>query len=120
MLAGLAADIVVLIHFGFIVFVAGGGLLVLRWPRAAWVHLPAAAWGAGIVLLGGICPLTPLEKALRSAAGASAYDGGFIDEYLMPVIYPAGLTRGGQIVLGVLVIGVNLVLYAIALRRQRN
>lgn len=93
MLARLAADFVVLIHFGFIVFVVVGGLLVLRWPRAAWMHLPAAAWGAGIVLLGGICPLTPLEKSLRRLAGEAGYEGGFIDRYVMPVIYPVGLSR---------------------------
>ncbi|MDT3677480.1 MAG: DUF2784 domain-containing protein [Burkholderiaceae bacterium] len=117
MLASLAADFVVLIHFGFIVFVVAGGLLVLRWPRAAWVHLPAAAWGAAIVLLGGICPLTPLEQWLRHLAGEADYEGGFIDRYLMPVIYPVGLTRDVQVVLGVLVVGVNLVVYAIVRKR---
>jgi len=117
MLASLAADSVVLIHFGFIVFVVAGGLLVLRWPRAAWVHLPAAAWGAAIVLLGGICPLTPLEQWLRHLAGEADYEGGFIDRYLMPVIYPVGLTRDVQVVLGVLVVGVNLVVYAIVRKR---
>ena len=120
MLASLAADFVVVIHLAFVLFVVGGGLVVLRWPRAAWLHLPAAAWGAGIVLLGGVCPLTPLEKALRSAADRATYEGGFIDEYLIPVIYPEGLTRGMQILLGVLVIAVNLALYAIVLRRHRR
>lgn len=116
--ASLAADLVVLVHFGFVAFVAGGGLLVLRWPRAAWVHLPAAAWGAGIVLFGGVCPLTPLENALRRAAGEAGYEGGFIEHYLIPSIYPPGLTRGVQIVLGLLVIAVNLAVYTIALRRR--
>ena len=120
MLARLAADFVVVIHFAFILFVVGGGLLALRWPRAAWLHLPMAAWGAGIVLVGGVCPLTPLEKALRSAAGQAAYEGGFIDEYLLSVIYPEGLTRGVQVVLGVLVIAVNLAVYAIVLRLRRR
>lgn len=120
MLASLAADLVVLIHLGFILFVVGGGLAVLRWPRAAWLHLPAAAWGAGIVLFGGVCPLTPLENALRRAAGQAGYEGGFIEHYLMPILYPVGLTREVQIVLGLLVIAVNLALYAIVLTRRRR
>lgn len=120
MFASLAADFVVLLHFAFIVFVVGGGLLVLRWPRIAWVHLPAAAWGAGIILVGGICPLTPLERALRRAAGEMGYEGGFIDHYLMPLIYPVGLTRDVQIVLGLLVVGVNLCVYAVVLMQRRH
>ncbi len=120
MLASLAADIVVLIHFAFIVFVVAGGLLALRWPRVAWVHLPAAAWGAWIVLVGGLCPLTPLEQALRRAAGEAGYDTGFIEHYLLPVIYPVGMTRGVQIVLGLIVVAVNLCVYAIVLLRRRK
>ena len=120
MLTSFAADLVVLIHFGFILFVVGGGLAVLRWPRAAWLHVPAAAWGAAIVLIGGVCPLTPLENALRRAAGDEGYDSGFIEHYLMPVIYPVGLTRGVQIALGLLVVAVNLAVYAIVLRRRRR
>ena len=120
MLARLAADLVMLTHFGFIVFVVAGGLLVLRWPRLAWLHLPAAAWGAAIGLIGGVCPLTPLENALRRAAGDEGYDSGFIEHYLMPVIYPVGLTRGVQIVLGLLVVAVNIGVYAMALRRRRQ
>lgn len=117
MFASLAADLVVLIHFGFILFVVFGGLLVLRWPRVAWVHLPAAAWGAGIELLGVICPLTPLEKALHRTAGEAGYEGGFIGQYLVPVIYPPGLTYGVQLALGLLVIAVNVGVYAIVRRR---
>jgi hypothetical protein len=120
MSARVAADIVVLIHFGFIVFVVAGGLLALRWPRMAWVHLPAAAWGVAIDLLGGICPLTPLEKTLRSAAGETGYEGGFIERYLLPVIYPAGLTHGIQIGLGLLVVVVNLGVYALVRKRGRR
>ena len=119
MLTSFAADLVVLIHFGFILFVVGGGLAVLRWPRAAWLHVPAAAWGAAIVLIGGVCPLTPLENALRDAAGQDGYEGGFIDQYLIPVIYPGGLTRSVQVALGVFVIVVNLAVYAMVLRRRR-
>ncbi|HLT28373.1 MAG TPA: DUF2784 domain-containing protein [Zeimonas sp.] len=116
--ARLAADLVVLVHLGFILFVVGGGLLVLRWPRIAWLHLPAAAWGAGIVLFGGTCPLTPLENALRRVAGESGYESGFIDHYLIPLIYPVGLTRGIQVALGVLVVVANLIVYSIVLARR--
>lgn len=120
MLAGLAADLVVALHFAFILFVVAGGLLVLRWPRLAWVHLPVVAWGAGIELIGWVCPLTPLENALRRAAGQAGYAGGFIDHYLSPLIYPAGLTREHQLALGLFVTIVNLVIYGmVALRRRR-
>jgi len=112
-----AADVVVLVHLAFILFVAAGGLLVLRWPRLAWMHVPAIIWGALIEFAGWICPLTPLENRLRAAAGEAAYSGGFIDRYIMPIVYPAGLTRGMQLALGVAVIAVNLVIYGrLALR----
>ena len=120
MLARLGADLVVAIHFAFILFVVGGGLLVLRYPRLAWVHVPAAAWGAGIELVGGICPLTPLENALRRAAGQAGYDSGFIEHYLLPVIYPAGLTSAVGLVLGLGVLLVNGALYALLWRRRRR
>ena len=117
MFSRFAADIVVLVHLAFILFVAAGGLLVLRWPRLAWMHVPAIIWGALIEFAGWICPLTPLENRLRAAAGEAAYAGGFIDRYIMPIVYPAGLTRGMQLGLGVAVIGVNLVIYGrLALR----
>ena len=120
MLARLAADLVVAIHFAFILFVVGGGLLVLRYPRLAWVHVPAAAWGAAIELVGGICPLTPLENALRRAAGEAGYHGGFIEHYLLPVIYPAGLTPAVGIVLGLGVLLVNGAIYALLWWRRRR
>jgi hypothetical protein len=120
MLARLGADLVVAIHFAFILFVVGGGLLVLRYPRLAWVHVPAAAWGAGIELVGGICPLTPLENALRRAAGEAGYHGGFIEHYLLPLIYPAGLTPAVGLVLGLGVLLVNGALYALLWRRRRR
>ena len=120
MIANIAADVVVLIHLGFILFVAAGGLLVFRWPKLAWVHVPAVVWGALIELAGWICPLTPLENRLRGAAGEAAFAGGFIDRYIMPIIYPAGLTRGMQLTLGTVVIVVNLVVYGLlVLRRKR-
>ena len=111
MLAALAADVVVFVHFAFIVFVMAGGLLLLRWPRVALLHLPAIAWAALIEFMGWICPLTPLENALRHAAGEAGYSGGFVAEYLFPLIYPAGLTRDDQIELGLVVIAGNALVY---------
>jgi len=115
----LLADLVLAVHLGFVVFVVLGGLLTLRWPRAAWVHVPAALWGAWIELAGGICPLTPLENELRRRAGEGGYTGGFVEHYLVPIVYPAGLTRTTQLLLGVLVILVNAAVYGVVLRRWR-
>jgi hypothetical protein len=112
------ADLVVGVHALFVVFVVAGGLLALRWPGIAAVHLPAAVWGALIEFRGWICPLTPLEKSLRESAGQAGYQGGFIEHYLLPVLYPAGLTGGVQLVLGWLVIAVNVVIYGMVLRRR--
>lgn len=120
MSARLAADIVVVLHFAFILFVVFGGLLVYRWPRLAWLHLPAAAWGAAIEFLGAICPLTPLENRLRVAAGEQGYTGGFIENYLIPIVYPQGLTPQVQTLLGVAVVLINGVLYGILVMRWRG
>ncbi len=120
MAASLAADAVLLLHGVFILFVVAGGLLALRWPLAAAVHLPCAAWGAYIEFSGGICPLTPLEQRLRMLAGEAGYSGGFIEHYLLPLIYPAGLTPTVQVVLGSGVIVVNLIVYGLVLRRRRS
>ena len=114
------ADLIVLIHFAFVLFVVFGGLLVLRWPRVMYLHLPAALWGAFIELAGGICPLTPLENSLRRSAGGAGYEGGFVEHYIMPVLYPAGLTRGVQLTLGMLVIAINVVIYAWVLARRHT
>ena len=114
----LLADLVVGVHALFVAFVIAGGLLALRWPWVAAVHLPAAVGGALIEFRGGVCPLTPLENSLRASAGQAGYEGGFIEHYLLPVLYPAGLTRGVQLSLGALVIAVNLVVYALVLRRR--
>jgi hypothetical protein len=114
------ANLVVLIHFAFVLFVVFGGLLVLRWPRIMYLHLPAAVWGAFIELAGGICPLTPLENSLRRSAGLAGYEGGFVEHYILPVLYPAGLTRGVQLTLGMLVIGINLAIYAWVLGRRHT
>jgi len=119
--ARFTADVIVLLHLAFILFVAVGGLFVLRWPRVAWVHVPAVVWGALIELAGWICPLTPLENRLRTAAGDVAYTGGFIDRYIMPIVYPAGLTRGMQLGLAAAVVIVNLIFYGtLMIRRKRR
>ena len=120
MLPAFAADLLVAIHFAFILFVILGGLLVLRWRWIAWLHLPAAAWGAAIEFFGWICPLTPLENRLRAAAGQAGYAHGFIEEYIQPIVYPAGLTADIQIWLGVGVIAINGLIYAWVLRRRRR
>jgi len=112
MLHQAGADAVLLVHFGFILFVLLGGLLVWKWPRIAWLHLPAVLWGALIEFSAGICPLTPLENRLRQAAGEGGYSGGFVERYLLPVIYPADLTRDVQLLLGLLVLVLNLAIYA--------
>ncbi|MBW8839515.1 MAG: DUF2784 domain-containing protein, partial [Gemmatimonadetes bacterium] len=103
-MSGLLADALVVVHLLFVAFVALGGLLVLRWPWVAWAHLPAAAWGVGIEVTGAICPLTPLEQELRRRADAAAYQGDFVSHYLLPVLYPSGLTRAAQLELAVLVL----------------
>jgi hypothetical protein len=105
------ADIVVTTHLAFIVFVLFGGLLALRWRWIPWIHLPAAAWAIWVALAGWLCPLTPIENALRRASGASGYEGGFIDHYLLPIIYPTGLTRELQVFFGLLVVAINLLVY---------
>jgi Protein of Unknown function (DUF2784) len=114
----LLADLVVGVHFFFVLFVLLGGLLVLRWPRLAFIHLPAAAWGVLIELTGWICPLTPLENTLRTAAGGVAYQGDFVAHYILPVLYPSALTRNIQLLLGCLVLGLNLGIYGYLLYRR--
>ncbi len=120
MLYRVLADLVVVLHFGFVLFVVFGGLLALRWPRAAWFHLPAAVWGAGIEFLQGICPLTPLENHLRHLGGEAGYSGGFVERYILPVMYPEGLTRGIQLAIGIFVVALNVAIYAIVLRRRSS
>jgi hypothetical protein len=105
------ADLVVLVHVIFVVFVVLGGLLVARWPRLAWVHVPAASWGVFIEFRGWICPLTPLENYLRQRGGSSAYQGEFIQHYILPLLYPASLTPRVQIWLGSAALMVNVALY---------
>lgn len=116
----LLADLLVLAHLAFVAFVAAGALAVWRWPRAAWLHLPAAAWGVAIELWGGVCPLTPIENRLRRLGGGETYAGDFLREYLLAALYPAGLTRGVQIALGMLAAAVNIAFYAWWLRRRQT
>lgn len=114
----LAADLLVLIHFGFIIFVVLGGLLVFRWAWVAFAHVPAAAWGAWIEFTHGTCPLTPLEQSLRLKAGATSYEGSFIDHYIVPLIYPPGFDPETATLLGLAVLSLNLVVYtAVCYRR---
>ena len=116
-----AADLVVLLHFAFILFVLFGGLLALRWRKLPWLHLPAVLWGVLIEFTGGVCPLTPLENGLRRLAGESGYRGGFVEEYLVPIIYPAALSPEFQFALAAGVVLVNLAVYAgVILRNMRG
>jgi NhaA family Na+:H+ antiporter len=112
----LLADAVVLLHLAFVAFVVAGGFLALRWRRLVWLHVPAALWGVAIELGGWVCPLTPLEQALREAGGGAGYPGGFIEHYLLPVLYPPGLTRAVQLALGLAVLAVNAPAYALLWR----
>lgn len=118
-LVSLAADTLVLLHLAFVAFVVFGGLLVLRWRWLAWLHIPAAIWGAWIEFAGWICPLTPLENRLRAEAGQQGYATSFVEHYLLPVLYPAALTREVQWLLGGLVIAVNAVVYVAVWRRAK-
>jgi hypothetical protein len=112
------ADAVLVLHLGFILFVVLGGLVVLRWPRVAWLHIPAAVWGVLIEYTGWICPLTPLENSFRTRGGQAGYSGGFIQHYMQPALYPAGLTRSTQILLGTFALLVNLTAYGVVLHRR--
>lgn len=117
MIYSVLANLVLTIHGLFIAFVVLGGLLVLRWPRLALLHVPAMAWGATVISMGWVCPLTPLENVLRRMAGQDGYSGGFIEYYLMSMIYPEGLTRRIQIILAALLIIGNGTIYTVLYRR---
>ncbi|HZR34464.1 MAG TPA: DUF2784 domain-containing protein [Nevskia sp.] len=120
MLDRLAANAILVFHLGFIAFAIFGGWLVLWRPRCAWLHLPAWSWGIWIELSHGICPLTPLENHFRHQAGQAGYSGGFIEHYLVPVIYPPGLEPVDQLALAAVLLVMNLALYAAAIRRWRR
>jgi hypothetical protein len=113
----LLADLVVLLHAAFVAFVVLGGFLAWRWRPLVWAHVPCAIWGALIEFKGWICPLTPLENYLRRRAGLEGYAGGFVEHYVIPALYPAGLTRPAQALLGGLVVVVNVVAYGMLWRR---
>ncbi len=113
----LLADAVVVLHLLFIVFVLAGGALVLWRRGVAWLHLPAAVWAAYVEFSGAICPLTPLENVLRRRAGSAGYEGGFVEHYVIPVIYPPGLTPAVQYAIGAIVVAVNVAIYVLAWRR---
>ena len=116
----MAADALVVIHLGFILFVMLGGMLLLRWPSLIWLHVPAVAWGVIVECLHLGCPLTPWENQLRRMAGQAGYEGGFIEHYLIPLIYPAGLTPAIQLWLGAIVVLVNAAVYAWLIGRWRR
>ena len=116
----LAADAVLVLHLAFVLAAVAGGLAVVWRPRLAWVHVPIVLWAAWIELSGRICPLTPLENHFRRLAGQAGYEGGFIEHYIVALLYPGGLTRGIQIALGVGVLVLNLGLYSWAWRRARR
>ena len=114
-----AADAVLTLHALFVAFVVGGGILTWRWPRIAWVHAPALLWGTWIEISGWICPLTPLENHLHLLAGEAGYSGGFLEHYLVPVLYPLGLTRHVQWVLATFLVGINALAYGVLIGRAR-
>jgi hypothetical protein len=118
MMYPLLADLVLIVHLAFVVFVLCGGLLVLRWRWIAWLHMPAAVWGAVVEFTGWICPLTPLENWLRTKGGEAGYAGDFIARYLSAILYPDALTRDAQVIFGALVLVVNLAIYGWLWRRS--
>ncbi len=120
MLYRLVADTLVLAHLAFIFFVVVGGFLAWHWRRLAWLHIPVACWGVLIELSGWVCPLTPLENDVRRLAGEVGYDGGFIEHYVIPIVYPAELTVGLQIGLGMLVLLLNSFAYAVYFIRPKS
>jgi hypothetical protein len=120
MLERVLADAVVVLHLAFVAFALAGGLLALRWRWMPLVHLPALAWAAFVEFSGTVCPLTPLENALRVAGGMAGYQGGFVEHYLLPMLYPAELTRTVQVVLGAGLVAFNALAYFLVGRRRRR
>ena len=116
----LSADAIVVLHLAFVIFVVAGGLLAFKWRRVAWLHLPAVVWAVLLEFSGWMCPLTPLELKLRASGGQAGYGGGFIEHYILPVLYPAELDNMTQAAIGSLVIAINIAVYGCLLRRLRN
>ena len=114
------ADLLLTLHLAFSAFVIFGGFLAWKWRPALFVHLPALAWGVWVEISSQICPLTPLEVHLRHLAGQAGYQGGFLDHYVVPILYPPGLTRADQWVLAALLLAINLAAYGRLLRPQRH
>jgi hypothetical protein len=114
------ADVVLVAHLAFVLFAAFGALLALRWPWVPWVHLPAVVWGAFIEISGGICPLTPLENRLREMAGGAGYERGFVEHYLVAVLYPDALSRDLQFTLAAMLVALNVVIYTAVWWRNRR
>ena len=114
------ADLVVVLHSFFVLFVLLGGFLVLWKPSVAWYHLPAVFWAAWLEFSGWICPLTPLENLLRQKGGVSGYDAGFVEHYIVPILYPTSLTRQMQFTLGMIVLSLNIGVYFIVWMRMRK
>ena len=115
---GILADLVVILHFSFVIFAVLGGLLAFIWHRIIWLHIPVVLWAVFIELSGHICPLTPLENSLRLKSGSGSYSGGFVENYIMPVLYPIGLTREIQLLLGGTVLLINIIIYWQLLRHR--
>ena len=120
MLDHIAADAVLVVHFAFVLFVLLGGALVLRWPHLVWLHLPAVVWAILVEATGWICPLTPLENALRRSAGEAGYAGDFLEHHLVALLYPEGLTRGAQLFFALIAVVVNAFFYAALIFRERR
>jgi hypothetical protein len=120
MIYRLLADFVVIIHVGFVLFVVLGGFLLRRWPKLVYAHVPAAVWGVLIEIAGWVCPLTPLENSLRARGGQARYEGDFIEHYILPVLYPHGIHRITQLLLGVIALAINAVAYALYVRERRT
>jgi len=119
MLLRILADLVLITHLGFVAFAIFGGLLVLRWRRIAWFHLPTVAWGVIVELTGWVCPLTPLENWFREAGGSAPYSGDFIAHYITPVLYSTTLTREDQLLYGLGLLVINAAIYGLVLYRSR-
>jgi hypothetical protein len=118
--AHVLATLVVSAHVAFIAYVVVGGLFALRWPKLLYLHVAAVIWAVYVEWAGAICPLTPLENTLRAAAGLEAYSGDFVAEYVFPLLYPEGLTRRAQLLIGTAVLAVNVCVYTMLLRRRRS
>ncbi|TAJ09414.1 DUF2784 domain-containing protein [Marinilabiliaceae bacterium JC017] len=112
MIFQILADLTIIIHGLFILFILFGALLAFRWKRIIWFHLPLAIWGAMVEYFHWICPLTPLENHFRRLSGEAGYEGDFIEQYLIPVIYPENLTPQFQIIFGSIVVVINLIIYS--------